>query len=155
MTTTPVFHQNSSPLPRCFETIARASKRGNDELKGRFPKAASAEGMAWYRASKYVTALDINCMRVPVYTLHGICRNPHFPHSYPQKVWVKPRFYRLSPGLSTFRPDLYIICPQTLVCISHISTQFRAYLGLITHFSFDFTSYLPFLIPFDSSLTLL
>ena len=106
------------------------------------------------RSPKFVTALDINCMRPPVYTLNGLCRNPHFPHSYPQEWWVKPRFYRVFSGFSTSWPDLYIIYPQTTVCIGHISTQFSAYLWLFAHFGFDFTSYLPFLIPSAPSLTL-
>jgi len=47
--------------------------------------------------------------------------NPHFPHDYPQKMWVKPLIKRGFEKLSTEMDQMHKNFPQTQVCIGHIA----------------------------------
>ena len=54
-----------------------------------------------------------------------LCRNPHFPHSYPQELGVKRPVWRDFEGFSTDSGALHKNFPQTLVCIGRILFSFE------------------------------
>ena len=56
-----------------------------------------------------------------MYMTHGYAHgvppgNPHFPHGYPQKLWVKGRVFRGFPNLSTAAAKMHKNYTQTSVC---------------------------------------
>ena len=55
-----------------------------------------------------------------VYSQEDLWGNPHFPHGYPQYLWVKGRVFSGFRDLSTGNSEMYKIYAQTLVCYGRI-----------------------------------
>ena len=65
-------------------------------------------------------------MAPDVYTVHSACRNPHFPHGYPQKMGIKACIFMVYGGYA----QLHIGCIKIIYRLWSFYAVFGSFFGI-------------------------